>query len=367
MFKFALNAVVCLVLGATLVACQKQQETTGPKPALSVTITQVTTQPIERTIVASGSVAAWQEIPVGSEVSGLAIKQVLVEEGDSVKKGQLLAKLNDTVLRAQLAQQQANVDSARASFVQAQADLKRNQNLRKQGVISVQAEDSALAAARTAAATLVSRQGALAETEARLAQTSITAPADGFISSRSAVIGQIVSAGTELFRIVRDGRLELRADVPETLLSALRPGLMVDVTAGGVKPVEGTIRLVSPSVDTRTRLGTVYITLPMDSGYRTGMFARASMKTPPSPAFVVPQKAIAYRDGKAGVFSVSADNVVSFHPVDTGTRMNQEVEIVSGVKEGEQIVVTGAGLLEDGDRVDVVSQQAQNTHVRLSE
>jgi multidrug efflux pump subunit AcrA (membrane-fusion protein) len=105
----------------------------------------------------------------------------------------------------------------------------------------------------------------------------------------------------------------------------------------------------------------------MGSGFRTGMFARASMKTPPSPAYVVPAKAIAYRDGKAGVFSVNAQNVVAFHPVDTGERMNDEVEIVSGVKDGEQIVVTGAGLLEDGDRVDVVSEQAQNTHLRLSE
>jgi RND family efflux transporter MFP subunit len=367
MSRVALNAVLCLFLGATLVGCGREQATTAPRPALSVTVAQVESRPLQRTIVASGSVAAWEELPVGSEVSGLSITQVLVDEGDTVKKGQLLAKLNDSVLQAQMRQQEANVEAARASFVQAQADLKRAQDLRKQGVVSVQAEDSSLAVARTAAATLVSRQGALAETQARLAQTQITAPADGYISSRSAVIGQIVSAGTELFRIVRDGQLELRADVPETQLSRLKAGLTADVTADGVNPTVGTIRLVSPSVDTRTRLGMVYVTLPMGSGLRPGMFARASIKTDPSPAMVVPQKAIAYRDSKSGVFSVSADNVVTFTPVDTGARMDDEVEIVSGVSIGEEIVVTGAGLLEDGDLVQIVSEQAQNTHIRLTE
>lgn len=367
MLKVVLKAVVCLFVGATLVACSREQTSDAPRPALSVTVAAVKSRPIQRTVVASGSVAAWEELPVGAEVSGLAITQVLVDEGDTIKKGQLLAKLNDSVLQAQLSQQKANVEAARATFVQAQADLKRTQDLRKQGVVSVQAEDSSLAAARTAAATLVSRQGALAETEARLAQTRIVAPADGYISSRSAVIGQIVSAGTELFRIVRDGQLELRADVPETQLSQLKAGLMADVTADGVAPTVGTIRLVSPSVDTKTRLGTVYVTLPKESGFRPGMFARASIKTDPSPAMVVPRKAIAYRDGKAGVFSVSANNVVAFEPVDTGAQMGDDVEVLSGVTDGEQIVVTGAGLLEDGDLVQIVSEQAQNTKFRLTE
>jgi RND family efflux transporter MFP subunit len=359
MSKVAINVALCVLMGAALAACSKQESTTGPKAALSVTIAHVAIRPLQRTIVVSGSVAAWEELPVGSEASGLAIKDVLVEEGDMVKKGQLLAKLNDSVLKAQLAQQNANVEAARAAFVEAQANLKRTQDLRTQGVVSVQAEDSALAAARTAAATLVARQGAKTETEARIAQTRIVAPADGLISSRSAVIGQIVSAGTELFRIVRNSQLELRADVPETQLPLLRAGFKAEVTADGVKPVVGTIRLVSPSVDTRTRLGTVYVTLPMDSGYRTGMFARASIKTDPVEAMVVPAESIAYRDGKSGLFVVDAQNAVSFRKVDTGERLADKAEILSGIKVGEEIVVKGAGLLEDGDHVEIVSQEAR--------
>jgi len=361
MFKVAIRITVCVLMGAALAGCSKHETATAPKAALSATVTHVTTRPLQRAIVVSGSVAAWEELPVGSEANGLAINDVLVEEGDMVKKGQLLAKLNDSVLKAQLSQQNANVEAARAAFVEAQANLKRTQNLRKQGVVSVQAEDSALAAAQTAAATLVSRQGAKAETEARIAQTKIVAPADGLISSRSAVIGQIVSAGTELFRIVRNSQLELRADVPETLLPLLKAGFKANVTADGVQPVVGTIRLVSPSVDTRTRLGTVYVTLPMDSGFRTGMFARASIKTDPVDAMIVPAESIAYRDGKSGLFVVNAQNVVSFRDVDMGVRMADEAEILSGVKTGERVVVKGAGLLEDGDTIQIVSQEARRT------
>ena len=109
MSKVAIRIAVCVLMGAALAGCSKQQTASAPKPALSVTITHVATRPLQRTIVVSGSVAAWEELPVGSEANGLAIKQVLVEEGDMVKKGQLLAKLNDSVLKAQLSQQEANV------------------------------------------------------------------------------------------------------------------------------------------------------------------------------------------------------------------------------------------------------------------
>ncbi len=361
MSRVAISIAVSVFLGAALAGCAKTEKTTAPKPALSVTITHIATRPLQRTIVVSGSVAAWEELPIGSEASGLAVTDVLVEEGDQVKKGQLLARLNDSVLQAQLKQQKANVDAAQAAFVEAQANLKRTQDLRKQNVVSAQAQDSALASARTAAATLVARQGAESETEARIAQTRIVAPADGLISSRSAVIGQIVSAGTELFRIVRNSQLELQADVPETQLPLLKAGFEANVSADGVKPVTGTIRLVSPSVDTRTRLGTVYVTLPMDSGYRTGMFARATIKSDPIDAIVVPSESIAYRDGKSGLFVVDAQNAVSFRPVDTGERLANEAEVLSGVSVGEEIVVKGAGLLEDGDHVEVVSQEARLT------
>ncbi len=371
MSKLAIRIATTVLLGAasvSLVGCSKQQETTSaPRPALSVTVATVATHPMQRSVAVSGSVAAWQEIPVGAEVNGLAIKDVLVDEGDKVKKGQLLAKLNDTVLRAQLSQQEANVDAARAAFVQAQADLKRSQDLRKKGVVSAQAQDSARASAQTAAATLMARQGALEETQARLDQTRITAPANGYISSRSAVIGQIVSAGTELFRIVRDSQLELQADVPETQLPELRAGFKAKVTADGIKPVEGTIRLVSPSVDARTRLGKVYVTLPKDSGFRPGMFARATIKAAPIDGIVVPQESIAYRDGKSGVFVVDAENQVSFREVETGARQGDQAEILSGLKPGEEVVVKGAGLLEDGDVVQIVSQEARNNHSSLTD
>jgi len=341
------------VLGvALLVACgDDAPREEAAKSAMTITTAAVKAKPMARAITVMGTVVAWEEMPVGAEVGGLAITEVLVDEGDEVKRGQVLARLNDSVLRAQLAQQVANIAAARATLTEAQANLKRAEDLLPKGHISGQTADARRAAAGTAQAQLTLAQASRDETAARLAQTRITSPDDGYISARSAVIGQIVNPGDQLFRVVRDSRLELDAAIPETALATLAPGLTVQVSADGLPVVAATIRAVAPSVDTRSRLGVAHIALPPRSGFRPGMFAQASIALDHGTALLVPSSAVVYRDGAAGVFVLGKDMMVKFRPVATGERAGAYVEISTGVAAGEEVALKGAGFLEDGDQV----------------
>jgi RND family efflux transporter MFP subunit len=354
--RLRLAAVLC---AAALVACGEgdagEPET---RSAMTITAAAVEAAPFTPTVSVMGTVVAWEEMPVGAEVGGLAITEVLVDEGDAVRKGQLLARLNDAVLRAELAQREASVASARATLEEARANLRRAEELLPKGHISGQTADARRATAETAAAQLALAEASRAETAAKLAQTRIVAPDDGRISARSAVIGQIVASGTELFRIVRQGRLELDAEIPEATLALLRPGLPATVSAEGLPPAVATIRAVAPSVDSRSRLGVAHLALPPDAGFRPGMFAQATISLDRATALLVPQAAIVYRDGKAGVFVLRGERTVRFVEVATGERVGELVEIARGLSLGEQVALKGAGFLEDGDQVTLVREPA---------
>jgi len=311
---------------------------------------------MERVINVMGTVVAWEEMPVGAEIGGLSITEVLVDEGDEVERGQVLARLNDSVLRAQLAQQDASIAAAKATLTEAQANLRRAEELLPKGHISGQTADARRAAAGTAQAQLTVAQASRDETLARLAQTRITSPDDGYISARTAVIGQIVSSGDQLFRVVRDSRLELDAEIPETTLAVLSPGLTVEVSAEGIAPTAATIRAVAPSVDAKSRLGLAHIALPPGAGFRPGMFAQASIALQDTAALMVPSSAVVYRDGAAGVFVAVNGDTVRFRKIETGERSGDYIEVLSGLSAGDEVALKGSGFLEDGDPVTVARE-----------
>lgn len=346
------------VLGAALlVACSDNAPGDGAaKSAMTITTASVKPKPMERAINVMGTVVAWEEMPVGAEIGGLAIAEVMVDEGDEVKRGQVLARLNDSVLRAQLAQQEASIAAAKATLTEAQANLRRAEELLPKGHISGQTADARRAAAGTAQAQLTVAQASRDETLARLAQTRITSPDDGYISARTAVIGQIVSSGDQLFRVVRDSRLELDAEIPETTLAVLAPGLSVEVSAEGIAPTAATIRAVAPSVDAKSRLGLAHIALPPGVGFRPGMFAQASIALKDSAALMVPSSAVVYRDGAAGAFVAVNGGTVRFRKIETGERSGDYIEVVSGLSAGDEVALKGAGFLEDGDPVTVARE-----------
>ncbi len=351
-----LSLLVALVLG-----CRAEVAAPPSAAALLVSTAAVTERALPRQVVASGTILPWQELQVGAESGGYAVVELFADEGDAVRAGEPLARLNDRVLRAQLAQQEATVTEARATLSEAEANLARAEEMRRRDATSAQALDARRAAAATARARLAVAEAALSETGARLSQTRILAPADGTVSTRSVELGQVVQPGQELFRIVRDGRLELHAEVPEVELARIAEGQAASVLAEGVGTVEATVRRVAPTVDSRSRLGIVHLSLPPAEGLRPGMFARAQIDLGEVSALVVPQKAVVFREDRAGAFVVEPDGLARFRPVETGGRSGDAVEIRSGLVAGDRVAIEGAGFLEDGDRVRVVEEPGLGT------
>lgn len=351
---------LALALGLGLAACDRPEAAQAPKgPTLTVTVLPVTATPITRQIIASGTVLPWEEILVATEAQGLAITEVLVEEGDEVTAGQVLLRLNDAVLKAQLAQQEASLVSARAVLAEARANLARAQDLQPRGTVSRQSLDERIAAERTATAQVQVAEAALTETRARLDQTVVRAPTAGIIAKKTANLGQVVGTGSELFRLIRDSRLELKAEVPEAIFAGLSPGLTAVVSAEGIgQPVPATVRGLSPTVDSRTRLGIAHVALPAGSGFRPGMFGTATIDIGTANVLMVPTSAIVWRDGVEGVFTIDGAGIAHFAPVVTGVRPKGEVEIRDGLKPGDRIAVQGAGFLEEGDKV--ATQEVQS-------
>ncbi|MDO1557966.1 efflux RND transporter periplasmic adaptor subunit [Brevundimonas sp. 2R-24] len=329
-----------------------------PGSAQAVTAATVISAPLPRVITASGTVSPWEEVPVGAETGGLVATAVYVDEGRYVRQGQPLVQLNDTLLRAQLRQQDAQVASARATLAESEAALARARELRERGFLAQAGLDQATARAATAQAGLQAAEAARGETAARVAQTTIRAPVSGQIISRSVTRGQIVQPGVELFRITRDGRLELDAQVPETELPLLRPGMTATISSDEAGTATGVVRIVTPEVDPQSRLGVARISLSAGSGLRPGMFARAQIDAGATGALVIPSTAIVYREGQPGVYVVGANNTVSFRRVTPGARQG-DLLAVQGVQAGERVVVQGAGFLGEGDPVRVTAAAAR--------
>jgi len=343
-------------------ASEKAGASEQRKPAVTVGIAEVMPHPMTKIVVGTGSVAAWQQLTVAAEIAALRIVEIAVDEGDTVKQGQVLARLDDSILKTQAAQFEASVHEAEANLANAQADFRRAQMLQSSQNIATATYQQRETAARTAEARLELIRAQSAEVKAKLAQTVIRAPTDGVVSKRNAYLGSVVGIGTELFRVIRDGRVEVQALVPELGIGRVEPGQQVRVVHGDVA-VTGTVRLVSPVVDASTRLGVAYVALPPDSGLRPGMFARAEIAVGTVDALSIPQEALVFRDGRPAAFAVGADNRVALRPLETGTRENGWIEVKSGLDSSDRIVVAGAGFLNDGDLVGVESAAAHRSNV----
>jgi RND family efflux transporter MFP subunit len=352
-------AAVLMTATVAVAACGGGGETTekGGASSQTVSVQTATTENLGRLVTASGTVSAWEEVPVGAETGGLVATAVYVDEGAYVRQGQPLVQMNTALLDAQVRQQQAAVQTAEANAARDDAALARAQELKERGFLSQASLDTALANQRASQANLASARAALAETRTRQSQATIRAPVSGQIISRSVTRGQIISAGTELFRMVRDGRLELDAQVPETELALVRSGQSAQVTSSQAAPTTGTVRIVTPEVDAQTRLGLARISLAPGSALRPGMFARAQIDVGAQPATVVPTGAILYRNNRAGVFVMASADTVHFQPV-TVVNRRQDRTAVSGLQAGARVVVDGAGFLNEGDRVRVATPAA---------
>jgi RND family efflux transporter MFP subunit len=322
-------------------------------PVIAVTVAPVEVRPLPRSVIGDGSVVAWQELVIGAEVAGLRVAEVAVDEGDQVRRGQVLMRFDATLLKAQLAQAEAGIKEAEVALQFLQSDVTRAVELSHGAFIATQTLEQRQSAARQAEARLVLARARHEEATARLAQAWLVAPADGIVIRRSGQPGTISAVGQEMFRLVRDGRLELDAKVPELELAAVQAGQTVHVRHGN-EVVEAVVRAIAPTVATDTRLGVVHIALPSASDLRPGMFARVEILVEAAPVLTVPQGAVTFRGDAPAVFVVNENDRVSLQSLNAGMRRDGVVEVLAGLQSGQSVVTTGAGFLSDGDRVRVV-------------
>lgn len=343
-------------------AAAKDGKAASARPVLTVTIGQPETTELAVTLAANGNVAAWQEASVGSESNGLRLAEVRVNVGDLVKKGQVLATFSPETVQADIAQAKASLAEARATAADAAGNVARARTLQATGALSQQQINQYQTSEQTAKARVEAAEAVLAAQQVRGRNTQVLAPDDGVISARSATVGSVVSAGTELFRLIRQGRLEWRAEVTSAEIARIALGTPVFVVGASGAQVQGKVRSIAPTVDPQTRAALVYVDLPpvqQNTGIKAGMFARGDFELGRSSAPTVPQSAIVPRDGFNNLFLLKDDNRVSQLKVQTGRRVGDRVEITSALPQGARMVVEGAGFLNDGDLVKVVDAPAR--------
>ncbi len=344
-----------LALPLVLVGCGgRPAPTVESTAALTVTAVAPLRRQVQREVVASGSVAAWQEMSLGVELSGLRVAQVRVEVGERVARGQALLELDRRTLEVQARQAEAALAQARASLGLARAQAARGEQLLAAKLISSSNYDELQANLARAEAQLASSEAERDAAALRLGFATLRAPDAGVISARNVQPGQVVSQGAELLRLIRGGRLEWRAEVAEADLPRIARGAPVELRGPTGDSVVGRIRAVSPALDPKTRTALIYADLPEPGTLRAGMFAEGRLGVGAAEVMVLPREAIVYRDGYPYVFVLGKDSRVAQRRVEVGAASASGIELRSGVADGERVAARGAGFLGDGDLVKVV-------------
>lgn len=353
-----LRFVPALCATVFLTGCGRTPTEAEPetKPALTVELVSPTVSNWPEHIEAVGSIAPWQESVIGAEVGDLRIEEVLVNVGDFVTNGQLLARFNADTPAADLGMAEAAVAQWEASAALARDKAARARRLEGSGTISQEDMLQYVSDEKTSVAKIASAKAQLQVQRLRLLHVEVRAPDDGIISARSATVGTVANLGAELFRLIRQGRLEWRAVVPSDQIFRINPGQFVTLRPTRQSVITGTVRQVSPVVDSETLNGMVYVDLAEPGRLRAGMFVSGHLLFPLTPALHVPESALVFRDGYQYLMKVEATNRVRQIKVTTGRRTDQAVEILGlGVTTADRIVRSGGSFLNEGDQVRVVS------------
>ncbi|MBD9478119.1 efflux RND transporter periplasmic adaptor subunit [Pseudoxanthomonas sp. PXM02] len=337
-----------------------------PTPVLSVSLTRPRVETLPVRVPASGSIVAWQEASIGADTEALRLTEVRVNVGDDVRRGQVLATFDPALVEADAAEAAAAVAVAQAESLEAAGNARRAEALDGSGAMSRQQIEQYLAAAAVARARLDAARATEQRQRKRLAQTRVLAPSDGVITARSATVGAVVPAGQELFRMIKDGRLEWRAAVAVADLDALAPGQDVRLQVPGHGEVRGTLRMVAPDIDTQTRSGLVYVDLPRSDALRAGAFVTGHVDVREADTLTLPLGAVLLRDGFHYVMRVGPASEVVAKKVVVGRRTGDRIEIASGLAATDAVIAAGLGFLNEGDTVRVVEAARERAEVRVS-
>lgn len=354
---FALAA--CAAALQTGCSGDRRPEKTEAKAALTVELVSPFSSRWPDVLQINGNVAAWQESVVGAEQDGLKLAEVLVDVGDLVATGQVLARFDPEISREELALAEAQVAQLEAQSALSSDKAARARRLEGSGTVSTEDLLRYDTDEKTSAAQLASAKAQLRLRRLLLLRTEVLAPDDGVVSSRSAAVGAVAGAGTELFRLIRRGRLEWRASVPADQLPRVSRGQRailrnVDLVENG-----GLVRQVAPTVDPANLNGLVYVDLPANTQLRAGMFVSGELLLGESAALHVPESSLVFRDGFRYVMKIDRTNRVRQTKVATGRRLDGEVEIVEGeLSSADRIVYAGGVFLNEGDLVRVAGTRS---------
>ncbi|MBZ3695591.1 efflux RND transporter periplasmic adaptor subunit [Phyllobacterium calauticae] len=390
--KLLASVVLALGLTAALVPAAMAEDKTAVqavKPPVINVIPAVETEMVA-SITVTGTIVPRQEVAVGTDVTGLIVLELGADQGDRVKEGDIIARLDKSSLEIQLAQIEAQRAQAEASIAQSEAQivdaqiavrqaqeaLDRARALSAKGITSkadfdnaTNAYDSANARLNTSRQALVASQSQLQLVAAqkrdvllRIEKADVKAPTTGVVLSRNALLGGIVSMNAgPLFRIARDGEFELSANIPEVDLPRLKPDMPVAVRVSGMEqPVSGRVRLISPEITASSRLGAVKISLEHNDAIRPGNFARAVIELTRRNGVSVPLSAVVYR-GTTALVQVVKDGVVDTRKVTLGIRNDRAVEVLDGLADGEDVVARAGTFVANGDRVTPLRIAAETT------
>jgi RND family efflux transporter MFP subunit len=319
---------------------------------MTITVTTAGEEPVVRSVEATGSVQPWQEVIIGPEVGGYRVSAVLVEVGDKVRKGQTLVRLSADMLDAEVASRRAALRSAEARAANSAAAYRRGQAVLATGALSQSNLDTLSADQVATQAQVETAKADLATSELRLKYTQVIAPDDGVVTSRLVSVGQVAQAGSEMLRLLRQGRVEWRAEVPESRLGQIKAGQSVSLTGSDGSTILGKVRSVAPTISVSNRTALVYVDIKSGNA-RPGMFAHGRIDIGKGGALLAPVQSVVMQDGYSYVFVLGAQDVVSRRLVLVAGMQGDRIEITDGVKAGERLAVKGAGFLKDRDTVRV--------------
>ena len=379
----ALFLTALLLTAAPMTSAYAEDPVKADAGAPVVSVFEAHKKPIAASLTVTGSFAAGELVLVTPQVEGLAITEILAEEGDVVKKDQVLARLNGSSTDIKILQTKASIakndtaikqaqnqiDQAKINDDRAQADLNRTKKLRSTGVATVEQFDQRQAAADltnsqrqagnlsldSAKADRLGLDATMKDLQLQKSRTEIKAPVDGFISRRTAQVGGIASASKEaMFNIVQDSTLKLLAEVAESDLPKVQIGQKATIVVNGMaKPIQGEVKLIGREVNETTRIGIAHIKVLEDTKIPIGSFGRATIALAASDGVVLPLTALTFGEDGPTV-QIVENNKVKVRKVITGLVSTTEIEITDGLKEGEFVVARAGTFVRDGDSVTAV-------------
>lgn len=374
---------MAILIGAVIIIClvialmfnkkedkksEQNTENAEQQSSMTVNIVNLSEQIWPQEFFVTGLIAPYEEIIISPEISGYRLSDLYYNVGTSVKQGQLLAKLSDQNLKKELAKQKAAVTQAEVNLEKAASDVRRATIVGQSGALSAQQIEEYKINQDVAKANLDAAKAELDMIQLKISQTSIKASASGIIYSKQGVVGNVVSAGTELYHMIKNGVIEWRAEVDASQSHLIKAGDLAEVTLPDQTKLTGTVRTVSPSVSTDTARSIVYVTLKGSKTANVGTFVDGKITVGQNKAYVLPQTAIVMRDGRSYIYVVNNKNIANSQVVETARRKDGFVEIVSPLALNLKIVETGGAFLTNGMTVKIAQKTTvQNTQHGVNE